>query len=269
MLNNGDLNRQLIKSRYCTITIPEYEINIPPSRGQLTTIEGLLRGMVSDLSQDQPLRRYQDPTSYEKIQAILDKLKIIVPDERNEEAVAAATSNVDPGDDHEKPVPPFTVKLDDPSGNSFLEFIGSMADAKWSMREYTRTLEDNIALGLVNPDTVEATKERVTKTAPPITLSDWVEAPEADEVLVFQGSCSSCARPLDTRMKRVDIPYFKVGDSAICHFGHLRFYVGNHHHVDQLRCLRLQRQRSQNLWRDLGEGKAHYSQGRRHRRPEP
>jgi zinc finger protein len=166
--------------------------------------------MVSDLSQDQPLRRYQDPASYEKIQAILDRLKLIVPDEDGGEAVAAATSGADPGDHHEKPVPPFTVKLDDPSGNSFLEFIGSMSDAKWSMREYTRTLEDSIALGLVNPDTVEVTKERVAKAASPMKLSDWVEAPEMDEVLVFQGVCSSCGRPLDTRMKRVDIPYFKV-----------------------------------------------------------
>lgn len=214
MLNKGDLNRQLIKSRYCTVTIPEYEITIPPSQGQLTTIEGLLRGMISDLSQGQPLRRHQDPTSYEKIEAILDKLKLIVPDDDNEEAVAAITSDADPGDNHKKPVPPFTVKLDDPSGNSFLEFVGSMADAKWSMREYTRTPEDNIALGLVNPDTAEATNERVAKTGPPTKLSDWVEAPEMDEVLVFQGSCSSCGRPLDTRMKRVDIPYFKVCGST-------------------------------------------------------
>lgn len=269
MLNKGDLNRQLIKSRFCTITIPEYEITIPPSRGQLTTIEGLLRGMVSDLSQDQLLRRYQDPTSYEKIQAILDKLKVIVPDEDNEEAIAAATSDVDPGDGHEQPVPPFTVKLNDPSGNSFVEFIGSMADAKWSMREHTRTLEDNIALGLVSPDTRKATKERVTTTGPPTKLSDWVEAPEVDEVLVFQGFCSSCAQPLDTRMKRVDIPYFKVDDAPICYFAHSRPYTGNYHYVDQLRCLWLQRQRSQNLWRDLRQGKAHHSQGRGHRRPEP
>lgn len=234
VLNKGDLNRQLIKSRYCTVTIPEYEITIPPSRGQLTTIEGLLRGMVSDLSQAQPLRQHQDPTSYEKIQAILDRLKLVVPDQDNEDAVAPMTSNADPGDNDETPVPPFTVKLEDPSGNSFLEFIGSMSDVKWSMREYTRTLEDNIALGLINPDTVAATSERVAKTAPPTKLSDWVEAPEVDEVLVFQGSCSSCGRPLDTRMKRVDIPYFKVRCSTNCLFTNLPLSAGNYHYVNQL-----------------------------------
>jgi len=278
VLNKGDLNRQLIKSRYCTITVPEYEITIPPSRGQLTTIEGLLRGMVSDLLQDQPVRRYQDPTSYEKIQALLDKLKLIVPDQDDDgevvvvaataTATAASGADPDPGDDHETPVPPFTVKLEDPSGNSFLEFIGSMSDAKWSMREYTRTVEDNVALGLVNPDTAEATNERAAKSEAPTKLSDWVEAPEADEVLVFQGFCSSCGQPLDTRMKRVDIPYFKVRDSVTCPLTRFRLSAGNHHYVDQLRRLWLQRQRSQNLWCDLREGKAHYSESRRRRRPE-
>lgn len=232
MLNKGDLNRQLIKSRFCTVTLPEYEITIPPSRGQLTTIEGLLRAIVSDLSLAQPLRQYQDPTSFEKIQAILDKLKLIVPDQDNEEAVAVVTSDTDPGDDDEKPVPPLTVMLSDPSGNSFLEFIGSMSDVKWIMREYTRSLEDNIALGLVDRDTVEAKNERVAKTAPPTKLSDWVEAPEVDEVLVFQGSCSSCGRPLDTRMKRVDIPYFKVCGSTNYLFANLPFLAGNYHYVD-------------------------------------
>ena len=188
--------------------------------------------MVSDLSQAQPLRQYQDPTSFEKIQAILDKLKLIVPDQDNEDAVAAATSETDPGDDDEKPVPPLTVMLSDPSGNSFLEFIGSMSDVKWSMREYTRSLEDNIALGLVSPDTVQAKNERVAKTAPPTKLSDWVEAPEVDEVLVFQGACSSCGRPLDTRMKRVDIPYFKVCGSTNCLFANLPPLAGNYHYVD-------------------------------------
>jgi zinc finger protein len=182
--------------------------------------------MVSDLSQDQPLRRYQDPASHAKIQAILDKLKLIVPDDANEEAVAAATPDAGPGDNHEKPVPPFTVKLHDPSGNSFLEFIGSMADAKWSMREYTRTLEDNIALGLVNPDSVQATNERVAKTSRPTNLSDWVEAPEVDEVLVFQGTCSSCGQPLDTRMKRV---IFLTSRYEV----HARFFLSSVYHSTQ------------------------------------
>jgi len=27
----------------------------------------------------------------------------------------------------------FTIKLEDPAGDSFIEFVGSMADLKWNM----------------------------------------------------------------------------------------------------------------------------------------
>jgi hypothetical protein len=36
--------------------------------------------------------------------------------------------------------------------NSFVSFVGSTADAKWSMRVYNRTREQNVALGLVSED---------------------------------------------------------------------------------------------------------------------
>ncbi|KAJ7356644.1 hypothetical protein DFH08DRAFT_1075774 [Mycena albidolilacea] len=41
-----------------TIYTAEYELTLPASsRGQLTTVEGLVRDVVADLSMDQPLRR--------------------------------------------------------------------------------------------------------------------------------------------------------------------------------------------------------------------
>lgn len=44
-----DLDRQLVKSSFATISIPELSIEIPAQRGQLTTIEGVLSDMVRDL----------------------------------------------------------------------------------------------------------------------------------------------------------------------------------------------------------------------------
>ena len=52
------------------------------------------------------------------------------------------------------PMHPITIKLDDPSGNSFIEFVGSTADPKWNLRTYTRMSDHNIALGLVGVDEV-------------------------------------------------------------------------------------------------------------------
>lgn len=103
------------------------------------------------------------------------------------------------------PMPPFTLKLDDPAGNSWIEFIGTMADPKWNMRTYPRTLQQNIALGLVSGD-----EEPDAASAPAVDAPVVNGAITDDEVFVFPGRCSSCGHPLDTLMKKVKIPYFKV-----------------------------------------------------------
>jgi hypothetical protein len=105
-------------------------------------------------------------------------------------------------------MPPFTVKLDDPTGNSFIEFVDSMADPKWNLRTYRRTQEQNVALGLVAADAPSDSgfdeHDDTTETTP-APLDD-----PNDEIYIFPGVCSSCGHPLDTKMKKVAIPYFKV-----------------------------------------------------------
>ncbi|KAG1876640.1 zf-ZPR1-domain-containing protein [Suillus subalutaceus] len=200
VLNRGDLDRQLIRSEACSINIPEFQLVLPPSRGQLTTVEGLLRDIVADLSVQQPLRRIQDENAYAKIQEIIDCLKEIIADTEDEDEgkdkfEKRELSNEDPV------ARAITITLDDPSGNSFLEFVGSMSDLKWNMRTYERSLEQNRQLGL----------------APPAEDAEDNAADEAEqeseglneEVFEFPGICSRCGRPLITRMKRVSIPYFK------------------------------------------------------------
>lgn len=194
-----DLNRQIVRSSNCEIVIPEVDLTLPPTeRGQLTTIEGLLRDIIADLSGDQPLRKIQDEATYTKVDALLTKLWAMLgdsPDADEEDDSAPGSS-----EKKELLVQPFTLKLDDPSGNSFLEFLGSMSDPKWTMRTYPRTLEQNVQLGLVAPpeekgeDEVQQTTDEITK----------------DEVFTFPGTCSRCGHPINTNMKRVDIPYFKV-----------------------------------------------------------
>lgn len=205
VLNRSDLDRQLIRSEACTINIPEFQLVLPPSRGQLTTIEGLLRDIIADLDVQQPLRRIQDENAYTKIQEILDGLKEIIADDEDEDE-----DEDEEGKDKlenrdlskEDPVArAITITLDDPSGNSFLEFVGSMSDLKWNMRTYERSLEQNRQLGLAPP---AENKED--------NAADEAEQQSGDlneEVLEFPGICSRCSRPLVTRMKKVSIPYFK------------------------------------------------------------
>jgi zinc finger protein len=194
----------MVKSETCTITIPEYELTIPASRGKLTTVEGIIQEVVHDLSYNQPLRRIQDEGTYTKIQILIDKLKAIVPDE-----VEDSAEGIVPGGAPklEVPMPHFTVELDDPAGNSFVEFRDSMSsDPNWNFKTYRRTQEQNVALGLVAADAAgDSGTDEQHDTAETVPKDDPDE-----EIYVFPGVCSSCGHPLNTMMKKLVIPYFKV-----------------------------------------------------------
>ena len=230
LLSRDDLNRQIVRSGSCEVFIRELELTLPPTnRGQLTTVEGLLRDVVSDLSTDQPLRRIQDEEGWKKIEELLDKIRAILgsdDDDEEEEVESGILKTRAEKDADLPPMHPITLKLDDPSGNSFIEFVGSMADPKWNLRTYIRTLEQNIALGLVGVDDEVARendemKKRMTMQAR--AHFDMVDKGEEtvgedgsvrpitdDEIFVFPGVCSSCGHPIETKVKKVNIPYFKV-----------------------------------------------------------
>ena len=221
VLDPSDLNRQVVKSNSCTVTIPEVSLTIPASRGQLTNIEGILRDTVRDLSLDQPVRKVMEPEAHDKIQTIIDRLNGCLPDDGEEEEEHAVGEIKPKGP---RKFTPFTFKLDDPAGNSFVSFVGSTADAKWSMRVYNRTREQNVALGLVSED------EAAQSAAAAAKLQTGGDVPEGgrrvdpseasgltglsgsvvpEEIYAFPGSCSSCGHTIDTLMQQVNIPHFK------------------------------------------------------------
>ncbi|KAH7914621.1 zf-ZPR1-domain-containing protein [Hygrophoropsis aurantiaca] len=205
LLNRGDLDRQIIRSEHCSIEIPEYELILPPSRGQLTTVEGLLRDVVIDLSTDQPLRRIQDEATYEKIQTIIDGLKVVIAEEEDDEAEDGAEAKPKVQRSDGEPInPAITIKLDDPSGNSFIEFHGKQmgSDPKWNLRTFQRTKQQDVAMGLAADE--EAAESSLDPSQAPPDEGDGNE-----EIYEFPGVCSRCGRPLITRMKKVTIPYFK------------------------------------------------------------
>ncbi|KAK7064801.1 zinc-finger protein ZPR1 [Favolaschia claudopus] len=218
ILQRSDLDRQIVRSSTCEIYLAEYELTLPASsRGQLTTVEGLIRDVVADLSMDQPVRRIQDPDGYAKIEELVGKLKEILADDDEDE------EDGEPAEDAPKvqviltaaqkahlPMPAFTIRLDDPAGNSWVEFVGSMADPKWNMRTYPRTLQQNIDLGLVAaPEPEEGQPLDTVAEEEQDASGEAVDVEDPEEIYVFKGVCSSCGHPLDTLMKKVLIPYFK------------------------------------------------------------
>nr|ASF90224.1 hypothetical protein SPAR01987 [Bartheletia paradoxa] len=234
----SDLQRQLVKSASCTITIPELQLTIPPNRGQLTTVEGIMADIVRDLSMEQPVRKVIDPPTYEKIEALLSRLRNIlgvVSDPEDPTGVANVPAP-DSGDSDRAFGELLTIKMDDPAGNSFVEFVGGTNDPKWSKQDYKRNREQNVGLGLANPDEpapkaplsidpasqegtgtgvanevearkrVKEAKERARALREADTEYD-IRGPE--EVYSFPDICSSCGAELETYMKNVIIPYFK------------------------------------------------------------
>ncbi|KAG0200239.1 nucleolar zinc-finger protein [Mortierella sp. GBA30] len=221
----ADLNRQLVKTDTAVVKIPEIDFEIPAQRGHLTTIEGLLSTVMDDLESDQPVRKYMDEALYLQIDAILKKLQECIDNKM-----------------------PFTVILDDPAGNSYIESLDAPnLDSKLDLSVYLRTRAQERAMGLSVPqdeEEGEATeevkpvpmpqdqqilhaqhqlweaglteadleKEREAKKQAALTEGkslDEVEEEELPEVLSFPANCSSCNAPSDTKMHILDIPHFK------------------------------------------------------------
>lgn len=213
-----DFNRQVVKSESAMVRFAELDIEIPPKKGQLINIEGLLQEMIEDLEGDQPQRKELQPEVYEKINEVIQKVKSYLNAEPN--------------------TLPLTVTIDDPAGNSWIEYLPEeqTSQHKWSMYEYNRTAEQNVFLGLVSADEVaqhrqrelqekkQATDSNISSTlekAPHSTgfASDATEIENfSNEVQTFAATCSSCYKPCETHMKTVNIPHFKdvIIMSTVC-----------------------------------------------------
>ncbi|KAM3579316.1 nucleolar zinc-finger protein [Umbelopsis sp. WA50703] len=175
--NKEDLNRQLVKSDYASVKFIELDLEIPSTskRGVLTTVEGILSNAIEDLAESQPVRKHVDENLYNQIQAIIEKL------ESYKEGNAA-----------------FTLRIDDPSGNSYIENLCLPAqDPKLEVRWYQRTPEQEVQLGLRSADEPETTTENAE------------EDEVAPEIMTFPSNCSHCNAPSETNMHVLDIPHFK------------------------------------------------------------
>lgn len=220
-----DLNRQVIKSDYCSCKFTELELEIPAKRGQLTTVEGLLNQTVEDLESDQPLRKHMDENLYNQIDTVIKKFRSAINGE----------------------ILPLTFSIDDPTGNSWIEFVPNEPAHKWSHSQYVRSDAQNEQLGIKaaieNPEvpfametshvselvpmgTSKAIAQSVGgETERPATESQATKINNDDdienlntEVQTFHAICPACHSPTPTHMKVVNIPYFKdvIIMSTVC-----------------------------------------------------
>ncbi|XP_067288848.1 zinc finger protein ZPR1 [Pseudorasbora parva] len=171
-----DMNREVVKTDSASTRIPQLDFEIPPftQKGCLSTIEGLLDRAVAGLEQDQSVRKATDPVVAEKIDEFIQRLKKLKEVEEE-----------------------FTIVIDDPSGNSFIENpFAPQKDTALSVTYYNRTAEHNAALG------IEVEEEQDEKPGDDLDTM-------RNEVLVFNTNCPECNAPANTNMKLVQIPHFK------------------------------------------------------------
>lgn len=123
MIRRTDLDRDVVFSEYCTVKFEELDLEIPPSKkGQVTTVEGLLKTAYDGMSMTQEQRRLTDPDTSQKLDGFLQKLKEYMN-----------------GDQF-----PLTLVLDDPSGNSFVKNpYAPSDDPQMKKKKYLRTLAMN------------------------------------------------------------------------------------------------------------------------------
>ncbi|KRZ56029.1 Zinc finger protein ZPR1 [Trichinella nativa] len=159
-----DLNRQIVKSEYATVSLPELEFEIPAGEhtGEITTLEGIILRAKSSLAEVTEDRQVSKDVK-EKLITFVDKLSQLINCETE-----------------------FSMIIDDPSGNSFIENPHpEKIDTQLTMIHYHRSLQQEKLLGLVADDVEESNDE----DAPPV----W-ESREAirNEVIIMATCCEHC-----------------------------------------------------------------------------
>jgi zinc finger protein len=100
---------------------------------------------------------------------------------------------------------PFTVIIDDPAGTALSNLLVAWPTLDGTSKRINGRYTKISALGLAAPN------DEAPKIAQDAGIDQHTNVPISDdEVLTFPGICSSCAHPIETRMKKVNIPYFKV-----------------------------------------------------------
>jgi len=77
-----DLSRQIIKSDTAIFRVEDIDLEIPPGRGQLTNVEGILAMVAQDLEQKQEERKQVVPEVYEQLQGVINTIKQMASGEK-------------------------------------------------------------------------------------------------------------------------------------------------------------------------------------------
>jgi len=190
IVNERDMSRQLVKSDSATLIVPSIELEIPANsqKGEITTVEGVLQRTKAGLMQDQPVRRHVDPEGAAQIDEYVLKI----------DEVMLLKS-------------PFSLTIDDPSGNSFIENpLAPGPDPGRSSEQYVRSKDQDHSLGMYSQEEVAQQEGFDGEDGDDSDgVTPLTEERLKEEVLTFPTNCPECNAPAETNMKMTNIPYFK------------------------------------------------------------
>eukprot|EP01039_Chlorochromonas_danica_P000423 gene423-457_t len=206
VMTPGDLNRQIIKSDSATVRIRELDFEIPANtqKGEINTIEGVLRTAAKNLGLYQAERMAENPMVGQKVAGIILSLSRMA-------------------DGNELP---FHIELDDPAGNSYLENPHApQPDPQLKVLSYVRSRDQDISLGLnpdqgVYKDDLETNYSALLEKAraPSPTILPDIEAEKVDEnqqhlgrgeAVSIPSECPHCGVMGESLTALTDIPHFK------------------------------------------------------------
>jgi len=199
-----DMLRSLVLSDAAVVSIPDLELEIPPSEGKpgrLTTVEGILEEVSEGLRYGQAERAVQNPETAIQVGEFLVRLEALYPGEI-----------------------PFSLRVRDITGNSHLESLTpGRTEPNVEVEKFFRSEEEDLSLGIQPPAATE-----YNQAGPPPTLNtdherhgevvdpdlrdvdDGGDGQTPDEeVMIIHENCPSCHHVGENRMKLTDIPYFK------------------------------------------------------------
>ncbi|OKL57658.1 hypothetical protein UA08_07216 [Talaromyces atroroseus] len=182
--NEEDLQRQVIKSDTAIFKLETLEIEMPKGESQLTNVEGVLQKIHSTLESEQDLRKTQAPELYNALEVIIGKIALMLKREAF----------------------PFTISLDDMTGNSYIAPTAHDTGNKYKRRDYPRSHEQNEELGIAaDPDAQKTEAQNMVQSAGNPEDLDIIDG----QVYTLPAECPGCAKSCVVNMQKVSIPYFK------------------------------------------------------------
>ncbi|PGH17100.1 hypothetical protein AJ80_04975 [Polytolypa hystricis UAMH7299] len=180
----ADFERQVIISESGIFRLETLGIEMPKSEGQLTNVEGMVSKILTQLENEQPARKEADPDLYKALESIIEKLRSML----------------------EGKAFPFTITLDDPTGNSWVAPTPHDEGGKYKRKDYPRTREQNEVLGLTEgADNEPRPNGHMVQSAGDPEDLDIVDG----KVYSLPAECPACTKTCVVNMQQVHIPHFK------------------------------------------------------------